>query len=54
MGALLRERGLAHVTYSDWMTVDKLEQERGREAGRPRVKLTEIDEIYRAISQRQK
>jgi ferredoxin--NADP+ reductase len=52
--ALLRERGLAHVTYSDWMTVDKIEQERGRQSGRPRVKFTKTDEIYRVISQQNK
>jgi len=52
--ALLNERGLAHVTYNDWLTIDRLEQERGRESGRPRVKFTKTGEIYRAIREGRK
>jgi ferredoxin--NADP+ reductase len=52
--ALLRDRCLAHVTYEDWLTIDRAEQERGSETGRPRVKFTTTDEMYRALSKKKR
>ncbi|HTB69960.1 MAG TPA: FAD-dependent oxidoreductase [Solirubrobacteraceae bacterium] len=45
--ALLRERQPALVTYSGWEAIDRHERALGQDGGRPRVKLTEIDEMLR-------
>ncbi len=45
--ALLRERQPAIVTYSGWEAIDRHERQLGERAGRPRVKLTDIDEMLR-------
>ncbi len=45
--ALLHERQPALVTYSGWEAIDRHERELGERAGRPRVKLTDIDEMLR-------
>jgi ferredoxin--NADP+ reductase len=37
------------LSYADWKTLDRLETERGRASGRPRVKLTRLEEIYAAL-----
>ncbi len=42
---LLAERQPEVVTYSGWEAIDRLERARGQDAGRPRVKLTSIDEM---------
>jgi ferredoxin--NADP+ reductase len=44
---LLHERQPALVTYSGWEAIDRHERELGERAGRPRVKLTDIDEMLR-------
>jgi ferredoxin--NADP+ reductase len=48
--ALLRERQPALVTYSGWEAIDRHERGLGEPAGRPRVKLTEIDEMLRVAA----
>jgi ferredoxin/flavodoxin---NADP+ reductase len=45
--ALLRERRPELVTYTGWEAIDRHERELGERAGRPRVKLTDIDEMLR-------
>jgi ferredoxin--NADP+ reductase len=45
--ALLRERQPALVTYSGWEAIDRHERELGERTGRPRVKLTDIEEMLR-------
>ncbi|HEV2975106.1 MAG TPA: FAD-dependent oxidoreductase [Solirubrobacteraceae bacterium] len=45
--ALLRERQPALVTYSGWEAIDRHERALGEPDGRPRVKLTEIEEMLR-------
>ena len=45
--ALLRERQPQLVTYSGWEAIDRHERELGEAAGRPRVKLTEIEQMLR-------
>ncbi len=47
--ALLRERGVRYVTYDDWRILDQLEVERGKAAGRPRVKFTSVEEMLAAL-----
>ncbi len=45
--ALLRERQPQLVTYQGWEAIDRHERALGAAAGRPRVKLTSIDEMLR-------
>jgi ferredoxin--NADP+ reductase len=45
---LLAERGVAVVDLSSWLRIDAAERERGRAAGRPRVKLCSRDELLHA------
>jgi ferredoxin--NADP+ reductase len=45
---LLRERRIDYVTYDEWKRIDELELARGRAVGRPRIKLTERDDILHA------
>jgi ferredoxin/flavodoxin---NADP+ reductase len=47
---LLRERQPELVTYAGWTEIDRHERALGERAGRPRVKLTEIDEMLRIAS----
>jgi ferredoxin/flavodoxin---NADP+ reductase len=44
---LLRARQPQLVTYTGWEAIDRHERALGEPAGRPRVKLTEIDEMLR-------
>jgi len=46
--ALLASRGVEVVTYAGWEAIDALEQARGEEQGRPRVKLCTWDELLAA------
>lgn len=47
--ALLRERGVDFVSYDDWKILDNYETSRGAEQGRPRVKVTRIEEMMAII-----
>ena len=40
------------VVIDDWRHLDRLEIERGRAAGRPRVKFTRLDEMLGALRDR--
>jgi ferredoxin--NADP+ reductase len=48
--ALLRSRQPELVTYSGWEAIDRHERALGEPAGRPRVKLTRIDELLRVAA----
>ncbi len=48
--ALLRSRQPELVTYSGWEAIDRHERARGVPAGRPRVKLTRIEELLQAAA----
>jgi ferredoxin--NADP+ reductase len=48
--ALLRERVPELVTYEAWEAIDRHERERGEQEGRPRVKLTRIEEMLRVAA----
>jgi ferredoxin--NADP+ reductase len=50
--ALVRSRQPQCISYDDWRHLDRLEVERGRALGKPRVKLTHLDEIYGALRDR--
>ncbi len=43
--SLLRKRGVRVVTMADWLALDAHETARGTAAGRPRVKLTRVEEM---------
>lgn len=47
--ATLRDRGVRFVTYAEWQTIDRLEVERGKAAGRPRVKIARKEQIFTAL-----
>jgi ferredoxin--NADP+ reductase len=48
--ALLRSRQPELVTYSGWEAIDRRERALGAPAGRPRVKLTRIEELLQAAA----
>ena len=47
---LLRERQPELVTYDGWASIDRHERSLGESAGRPRVKLTRIEEMLRVAA----
>lgn len=47
--ALLKGRHVRFVTFQDWLTLDQLEQEKGKQAGRLRVKFTSIESMLAAL-----
>ncbi|MGJ9412128.1 FAD-dependent oxidoreductase [Aeromicrobium sp. CF4.19] len=46
---LLRERGAAPMDLSAWRLVDAEERRRGREQGRPRVKLSDVEDVRQVV-----
>jgi ferredoxin--NADP+ reductase len=48
---LLAERGVGHVTYVGWQTIDAAEVAAGEPQGRPRVKFCSIGEMVRTARQ---
>ena len=44
---LLHERQPEVVTYDGWSSIDRHERSLGESSGRPRVKLTRIEEMLR-------
>lgn len=48
--ALLAERGVTVTTWADWQVLDKAEQARGAESGRPRVKITTVQEMLEIVA----
>ncbi|WP_375003314.1 FAD-dependent oxidoreductase [Aeromicrobium sp. CTD01-1L150] len=47
LDALVRSRGAAGIDLSAWRRVDAEERRRGQEQQRPRVKITDVDEVRR-------
>jgi ferredoxin--NADP+ reductase len=47
--ALLAARHVDYVTFAEWQMLDALEQRIGEEEGRPRHKLTRVDEMMEAV-----
>lgn len=52
LDALLSARGARVVDYAAWQRLDALERERGKPAGRPRVKLARVAEMLEALDSR--
>jgi ferredoxin/flavodoxin---NADP+ reductase len=51
LDATLRARQPELVTYAGWSEIDRHERARGEPAGRPRVKLTRIEEMLRVAAE---
>jgi ferredoxin/flavodoxin---NADP+ reductase len=51
--ALLRERQPELVTYAGWESIDRRERALGQPAGRPRIKLTTIEDLLHAAAAEQ-
>jgi len=49
---LIRARQPRCLSYDDWLRLDEIECARGRDAGRPRVKFTQIEEMLAALGRR--
>lgn len=49
---LVRQRQPNYFSYTDWQKLDAIEVARGRAQGRPRVKLTSIEEMLAALNRR--
>ena len=49
---LVRERQPRYFSYADWLRLNELETQRGRETGRPRVKFTRVAEMLEALGRR--
>lgn len=49
---LLKDRHIRYVSYADWRILDQIEQERGAEVGRMRLKFTQIEEMLTALEER--
>ena len=50
---ILRERQPDLVPYEGWLEIDRHERSRGERAGRPRVKLTRIDEMLQIAASKE-
>jgi hypothetical protein len=46
----VRERQPEFVSFGDWKKLDAIEVERGAAKGRPRVKLTIVEDMIAAIA----
>ncbi len=46
----VRRRQPAFVSWEDWLSIQELEDSRGAEQGRPRVKLTSMEEMLAALN----
>jgi ferredoxin--NADP+ reductase len=49
LDALLAERQVRVTNWADWQRIDQAEQARGAAAGRPRAKITAIDEMLTIV-----
>ena len=49
VGELVSQRQPRHFTYQDWLRLNEAEVARGREAGRPRLKFTRVEDMHAAL-----
>jgi ferredoxin/flavodoxin---NADP+ reductase len=50
VAGFLAARGVDWVDFEDWLRLDRLECERGKAAGRPRIKLCAVEEMLTAVA----
>ena len=48
--SLLDSRDVQHINYQQWKTIDQVEVERGEAKGKPREKITSIEEMLSLVS----
>ena len=48
---LIQERQPDYVTFNDWLVLDEIEMERGRQAGRSRVKFSSVEDMLSVLAQ---
>lgn len=46
---MIRERQPKYINFDEWLNLDQVEIERGKEKGRPRIKFTDIDDMLSEI-----
>lgn len=46
---LLKQKGVKYVTFADWQKINEAELARGKQAARPRVKLTTLEQMLGAL-----
>jgi ferredoxin--NADP+ reductase len=46
---MVRQRKPSFVSYAEWLKLDEIEIERGRQAGRPRLKFTKVEDMVAAL-----
>jgi ferredoxin--NADP+ reductase len=51
--ALLASRGIEYVTYAAWLKLDEIEQKRGAELNRTRLKFSRIEDMLNALRELQ-
>ncbi|GCC36264.1 hypothetical protein chiPu_0014757 [Chiloscyllium punctatum] len=51
IGALLKQRGIRPVTFPEWEKIDNVEVARGEQAGKPREKLLDVQQMIEVASQ---
>jgi ferredoxin--NADP+ reductase len=49
LASLLQSRGVPAVSFADWKKLDEYEVQRGQPSGRPRRKVTSVEEMLRII-----
>ena len=47
--ALLRKRGVREVSFEDWEKIDALEVKAGEKIGKPREKITDVNQFLRVL-----
>jgi ferredoxin--NADP+ reductase len=50
---LLHDRQPHIFTYDDWLRLNEIEEARGAEQGRPRLKFTRVEEMIEAVISKQ-
>jgi ferredoxin--NADP+ reductase len=46
---LLHDRQINYFTFADWEKLDEIEVAKGEALGRPRLKITTVDEMLEAV-----
>ena len=46
---LIRQRQPQYFSYQDWLQIDEVERQRGKETGRPRVKFTRVEDMLAVV-----
>ena len=50
---MVRQRQPEYILFDEWLHLDEIEIERGKEKDRPRVKFTVIDEMISVVDYKQ-